>query len=89
MPTVKTIVRTDDPTRANWEPLLTARGFQLVNRRIPYPGRNRTSNATFVSSLDEAWELITAHDYGIRMCRPGAKRGNYIYKDALDAVWLS
>jgi hypothetical protein len=86
LPKVESIVRTDDPSRADWEPLPTTQGFQLVSRAIPYPARNRTSSATFVDTLEKAWDLIHNHDYGIRMAPPGAKRGNYIYRKDLKAT---
>jgi hypothetical protein len=84
---VKTISRTDDPSKANWEPIQNERGYQLVSRTIPYPQRNLVASATFVATLDEAWDLISKHDFGIRMGVPGAHRGNYIYPKDLKAVW--
>lgn len=83
---VQRIERTDDPSRTDWVPLCRARGFQLIDRAIPYPGRNLVANATFVATLDEAGDLIEAHGYGIRMAPLGATRGNYIYPGSLQVV---
>ena len=77
------IERTDDPLKANWRPIKSARGLQLVDRRIPYPDRNRTVNATFVRTCEEAADLIEHHGHGIRMGPPGSSRGNYIYPKSL------
>ncbi len=83
---VQRIERTDDPGRADWVPLRRARGYQLIDRTIPYPGRNLVANATFVATLDEAGDLIETRGYGIRMAPPGALRGDYIYPRSLRVV---
>lgn len=83
---VQRIERTDDPSRADWTPLRRARGYQLVDRAIPCPGRNLTANATFVATLEEAGNLIEMQGYGIRMAPPGAMRGNYIYPGSLRVI---
>jgi hypothetical protein len=82
MARVTKITRTDRADRADWVPLLNKGRYQLVSRSIPYPGRNRVANATFVNTLDEAGDLIE-RDYAIRMAPPGASRGDYIYPENL------
>jgi hypothetical protein len=79
---VAAIKRTDRLDRSHWEPCKGARGYQLVNRTIPYPDRNLAKSATFVSTLAEAADLI-ATGYAIRMCEPGKKSGDYIYPEDL------
>jgi hypothetical protein len=82
MSTVIAITRTDRPDRDHWVPLLTPTGYQLVDRAIPYPDRNKKSFATFVATLTEAGDLIMK-GYAIRMAEPGARRGDYIYPESL------
>lgn len=86
MSKVQRIERTDDPSRTDWVPLRRERGYQLIDRAIPYPSRNLTANATFVATLDEAGDLIEMHGYGIRMAPPGSTLGNYIYPGNLRVV---
>lgn len=74
-----------EPKRDDWEPVSTPRGFQLVDRRIPYPDRNLVARATFAATLDEAAALIE-RDHGIRMGPSGARRGNYIYPKDIKIV---
>lgn len=82
MARVTGIHRTDRPDRAHWRPALRPRGYQLIDRAIPYPARNLVSHATFVSTLDEAADLI-AKGYAIRMSEDGMKVGDYIYPEDL------
>ncbi len=87
MPTVLAIKRTDRPDCADWVPLnVPSKGYQLVSRDIPYPQRNRVAYATFVRDLSEAAELIRK-GYAIRMAKPGATRGDYIYPENLEIIW--
>ena len=69
----------------HWVPLLHPKGYQLVSSTLPYPERNWTSEATFVSSLTEAGDLVEK-GYAIRMAPPGSKRGDYIYPHNLEVI---
>ena len=81
------IERTDDPSRADWVPVFDGGHYQLVDRAIPYPARNETESATFVTSLDMAAHLIKYHDHGIRMGPPGKLSGDYTYAKNLLITW--
>ena len=85
MATVTAIRRTDRPDRADWVPLLRPNGYQLLDRTLPYPDRNRTANATFVSTLTDAGDLVEK-GYAIRMAACGATWGDYIYPEHLEVV---
>jgi len=79
---VTAIKRHDRADRADWVPLCTSNGYQLVSRAIPYPNRNRVASATFVTTLTEAGDFI-GKGYAIRMAAPGATSGDYIYPESL------
>lgn len=53
------------------EPVLTARGYQLVEPQLA-KGRNLAENATFVETLEDAADLLKK-GYSIRMGRPGLR----------------
>ncbi len=85
MPIIVAIKRTDRADRSHWVPLVTKNGYQLVDRKIPYPDRNYVKSATFKTSLDDAAHLIKK-GFAIRMAKPGAKRGDYIYPEDIEIV---
>lgn len=82
---VKEIRRTDRADKAYWVPLVTARGYQLVSRDVPYPERNKVSHARFELSLDRAGDLVE-DNHAIRMAEPGASRGDYVYPENLVVI---
>jgi hypothetical protein len=70
----------------SWEPIVTADGYQLIDRKIPYPDRNYRAKAYFTFDADKAGDLIEKDGYGIRMGERGATRGNYIYPEMLRVI---
>lgn len=65
------------------EPVLTAKGYELVDRRID-ERRHHVENSTFVRSIEEAAYLVE-QGYAIRMGRQG-KRPSLIAPDSLKIV---
>jgi hypothetical protein len=65
------------------QPVRTARGFELVDRRIDRD-RHHAKNSTYVPTLDEAARLVE-QGYAIRMGGPG-KRASLIAPASLRIV---
>lgn len=65
------IVRTKPRNGVQEEPILSERGYELVDRRIP-ERRHYVENSTFVRSIDEAAYLVD-QGYAIRMGGKGLR----------------
>ena len=65
------------------QPILTQRGYELVDRRIP-ERRHHVENSTFVRSLEEAAYLVE-QGYALRMGTPG-KRASLIAPASLRII---
>ena len=73
------------PRRKDEGPVLTGRGYELVDRRVSGQ-KNKVENSTFVRSIEEAAYLVE-QGFAIRMGAPGL-RPSLISHDSLRLVPL-